>query len=178
MSSQFVFQNLRQKNGFGGENARGKRKERRPIATKRAMHLVLKSSEAVGRNSFLAPAHSLFVKNQVSDQSARWGVRVFEFSNNGNHLHLLIQARDRVGFRGFVRTLSALIARHVTGACKGKAAGKRFWDSLPFTRIVEWGRAFWRAKNYVVQNQLEAAGVVPHHPRTSAVPWNLDRGSP
>jgi REP element-mobilizing transposase RayT len=101
MSSQFVVQNLRQKSWFGGEEVRGRRKQRRPIATKRAMHLVLKSSGAVGRYSLLRSSHSVFVREQVSAQSARWGVRVYAFSNNGNHLHLLIQAKDVPGFVGF-----------------------------------------------------------------------------
>ncbi len=174
MSAQFSFQELRQKDFFGGNHGVGKRKCRRPVVTKRPMHLVLKSSVARGRYSLLHRKNSKFISQLVASLSARWAVRVFEFSNNGNHLHLLIQARDRKGFRGFVRGLSAMTVRHVTGTEKGRPFGKRFWDSIPFTRIVAWGRSFLLAKNYVVQNQMEAAGVVPHFPRGQAVPWWLD----
>jgi len=173
MSAQFSFDSLKQKDFFGGARSSGKRKVRRPIATKRAMHLVLKSSQAVGTQSFLSKQHSTFVADLVQRLSRDWGVRIFQFSNNGNHLHLLIQARDRKGFQGFVRTLSALVARRVTGARKGCKLKRGFWDGLPFTRIVAWGRAFALAKNYVLQNILEATGKVPYHPRTSAVPWRL-----
>ncbi len=176
MSAQFSFDCLKQKQFFGGARCTGKRKERRPIATKRAMHLVLKSSQAVGRQSFLSKQHSKFVVELVQRLSQQWSVRIFEFSNNGNHLHLLIQARDRRGFRAFVRSLSAILARRVTGARKGRQLKGPFWDGLPYTRIVAWGRAFALAKNYVLQNILEAAGKVPYHPRTTAVPWQLTLG--
>lgn len=173
MATQFAFENLRQKNFYGGESVRGRRKVRRPIATKRPMHLVLKSSSAVGRSSMLRRSTAGFVSALLPRLSRRFGVRIFQFSNNGNHLHLLIQARDRNGFRGFVRTLSALVARDVTGARKGHPLSKHFWDFIPFTRIVEWGRSFKRALNYVIQNQLEVVRAVPYHPRETPVPWHL-----
>jgi REP element-mobilizing transposase RayT len=174
MSAQFSFLELRQKDFFGGTQGAGKRKCRRPVVTKKPMHLVLKSSMARGRYSLLHKRNSKFVSELVASLSSRWAVRIFEFSNNGNHLHLLIQARYRKGFRGFVRGVSAMTVRHVTACKKGRPLGKKFWDSIPFTRIVAWGRSFLLAKNYVVQNQMEAAGVVPYLPRCQAVPWWLD----
>lgn len=175
MTRQFSIPGLRQSNAFGGVAAKGKRKERRPVATKRSMHLVLKSSLAVGKFSLHQKGNSQFISELVARLSKKWCVRVYEFSNNGNHLHLLIQPASRQGLQSFMRTLSALVARHVTGARKGKALLKKFWDAIPFTRIVEWGKAFFLTKNYVIQNQLEAAGVVPHAPRNKAVPWQLRR---
>lgn len=173
MAVQFVFQDLRQRNFYGGESVRGRRKSRRPVATKRPMHLVLKSSMAVGQYSMLRRSTVKFIWVLLPRLSRRFGVRVFQFSNNGNHLHLLIQVRDRKGFRGFVRTLSALIGRDVTGARKGRPLRQHFWDFIPFTRIVEWGRSFKRAINYVIQNRLEAGRAVPYHPRHTPVPWHL-----
>ncbi len=175
MSAQFSFESLRQVNEFGGKLARGKRKVRRPIVTKRPMHLILKSSFAVGKYSLLQKQNAFFVSALVARLAARFGIRIYEFSNNGNHLHLLVQCRDRNGFRNFNRTLSALIARFVTGARKGKALVSKFWDAIPFTRVVEWGRDFFFAKNYVLHNQLEAAGRVPYSPRDTRVPWHLGR---
>lgn len=135
---------------------------------------VLKSSLAVGKYSLHQKQNSRFISQLVARLSKQWHVRVYEFSNNGNHLHLLIQPESRQGLKAFMRTLSALTARHVTGARKGKSLTKKFWDAIPFTRIVEWGKAFFLAKNYVIQNQLEATGRVPHAPRDRAVPWRLD----
>ena len=89
---------------------------------------------------------------------------MYEFSNNGNHLHVLLRAKTRGGFQNFLRVLSAQIAARISGAKKGNAKGK-FWDKLAYTRLVEWGKSFRVAKAYVIQNFLEAAGVVPYKPR-------------
>ncbi len=51
-----------------------------------------------------------------------------------------------------------MIARIVTGAKKGSAFG-RFWDALAYSRVVEWGRAYFIAKYYVIQNEMEAEGI-------------------
>ncbi len=56
-----------------------------------------------------------------------------------------------------------MVAMKVTGARKGRVA--QFWSRTAYTRLVEWGRAFLAARKYVVQNQLEAAGVIPYQPR-------------
>lgn len=157
----------------GGEYAIGKRKERRPFATRKPMHLVLKSSMATGNCSLLRKENSSFVNRLVGKLAKECGIRVMEFSNNGNHLHFVIRARALIGYRRFIRVLSGLIARHVTGAKKGVRQGRGFWDFLPFSRIVEWGKALREVRNYVIQNRLEAMGVVPYHPRNTRVPWNL-----
>jgi hypothetical protein len=52
--------------------------------------------------------------------------------------------------------------------------GRQFWDAIPFTRVIAWGRSLLLAKNYIVQNQMEAARVVLHFPRSKAMPWWLD----
>jgi len=42
---------------------------------------------------------------------------------------------------------------------------EKFWDYRPWTRIVEWKKAYSIAKDYVIQNHLEAMGLVPYKPR-------------
>jgi len=45
-----------------------------------------------------------------------------------------------------------------------KKLKERFFDQRPFTRIVNgWTRAYSAAKDYVVLNQMEAAGIIPHN---------------
>lgn len=139
------------------------------------MHFVVRSSMARGQRSLLAKENARFVRELLQKLCRRWGIRVYEFSNNGNHLHLLIQARTVQGFRNFSRVFTALVARKVTGSRKGRGLKGRFWDSIPFTRIVAWGKAFGYARNYVRQNRVEAKGLAPHHSRTTATPWILDK---
>jgi len=55
----------------------------------------------------------------------------------------------------------------VTHARKGNPQGK-FWDSLAFTRIVQWGRDFKRLTHYFLKNELESLGKTAAFARTLA----------
>lgn len=152
---------LRQRKSHGGELAVGKRKSARPIVTKRAMHLVMRAECARGPLSFLRKQNAKFIRETIRALSERHAVKVYEFANSGNHLHLLLRARTRGGFKSFLRALSGTIAMRIGGGRKGRASTSRFWTLSAFTRIVEWGRAFTIARGYVVQNTLEALGLIP-----------------
>ena len=98
-----------------------------------------------------------FVNGLVASLARQNKITVYEYSNNGNHLHLLLKAFDREGFRRFLRVLTGCISMRLGGAKKGSALVSRFWDYPAFTRIVAGG-AFLIARRYVVQNLLEALG--------------------
>ncbi len=142
----------------GGELGRGVRKTRRPVVTNRPMHLVLRAEKAKGALSLLARPNVNSVKRILIRVSHRHHVRVMEWANVGNHVHLLIQAQTREGFANFLRRFSCEVALAVTGARKGKAFG-RFWTGLAFSRIVEWGRALTIARRYIALNELEGRGI-------------------
>lgn len=65
-----------------------------------------------------------------------------------------------------MRAISGIIAIKVTGANKTKELKQKFWDYRPWTRIVEWKKAYTIAKDYVIQNHLEAIGLIPYTPRS------------
>ena len=91
--------------------------------------------------------------------SERFGIKVYRFANSGNHLHLLVQPTSRQAYLNFIRALTGIIARIVLNAERGSASMiDRFWDSRPFTRIVEWGKDFAGVRNYIDLNTLEAIG--------------------
>lgn len=110
------------------------------------------------------------------------GVRIYQYANSGNHLHLLLRARTRRGFQRFLRSFAALVPRIVTGAKKGaplaslgkvcdtdadvrERGPRKFWDALAWSRIVSWGRHFFNGRYYVIRNELEAEGWVSYRPR-------------
>ena len=95
-------------------------------------------------------------------------VQIYDFANSGNHLHFLLRAKTRGGFKSFLRVLTGLIAMKVGRSGKGRRLNGKFWDLPAFTRIVAWGKAFKVARKYVVQNTLEALGMIPHAPRKSS----------
>ena len=103
------------------------------------------------------------------------GVRIYQYANSGNHLHLLLRAKTHRGFKRFLRVFAALVPRIITGAKKGNPIaaahpgasqdGRKFWDALAWSRIVSWGRQFFNGRYYVIRNELESEGLVPYEPR-------------
>ncbi|MBI2605058.1 MAG: transposase [Deltaproteobacteria bacterium] len=111
---------------YGGGLERGRRKTYRPFDSKKPVHVVMRAGRARGEWSLLRPANRKTVDHIVRTYAKRFRVRVMEFQNVGNHLHLLVQASRRRDFRSFMRTIPAQIATKVTGAKKGNALrGKR-----------------------------------------------------
>ncbi|MBI2606880.1 MAG: hypothetical protein HYW49_12465 [Deltaproteobacteria bacterium] len=106
---------------YGGGLERGRRKTFRPFDSKRPVHVVMRAGRARGAWSLLRPANRKAVDGIVRVYAKRFRVRVMEFQNVGNHLHLLVQASKREDFRSFMRTIPAQIATRVTGARRGKA---------------------------------------------------------
>ncbi|MDR3608694.1 MAG: transposase [Oligoflexia bacterium] len=148
----------------GGAIRQGKRKLARPLDPKRPLHLVLRSEKARGRLSLLYGQNWRAIERLTAKLSRRYGVRVYQFANSGNHLHLLVRGKTRKGLQDFLRVFSGKIAQFVTGAKKGHAFGK-FWSALAYSRVVEWGRAFTEAKYYVLRNELEADGFLDYRPQ-------------
>ena len=146
------------RSSLGGETSKGHRKLRRPLDRKRPIHLVLKSSHAKGALSMLSRRNRLEVKRIFQQRARQFGVTIHGFENMGNHIHAALTFRRKEEFQNFLRTVSALIARHVTGARKGNPFGKRFWDHLAFTRVVTGLRSWKGLLGYLKKNQIEREG--------------------
>lgn len=164
----------------GGELARGKRKTQRPFHPKKAIHVSMRSSRARGQWSLLRPGNKRRVLDVLQRTSQRNGIKVYRFANVGNHLHLLLQAKSRTDFRAFMREFAGVVAVVVTGAVKGSP--QKFWDGIPWSRIVEWGRQFKNAARYVLLNVMESAGLrdrafLAELERDGIVAIGLDPGS-
>jgi hypothetical protein len=90
----------------------------------------------------------------------RFEVRIYDFANVGSHLHIVLRAHQREGFRRFLRSFAGVVARRITGAERGRRRG-RFFDGLAWSRVVNWGRDYWGLRHYVFRNQIEGE----HGPR-------------
>ena len=148
----------------GGDTRRGLRKLARPIDVRRPMHLVLRSLRARGGWSLRRPDVASIVSHTIRRFAERYRIRVYEFANAGNHIHLLVRTKCRFALQNFLRTLAGVLARLITGAQKGRPVG-RFWDKIAYSRVVSWGREFFGVRAYVVQNELEARGEIPPRSR-------------
>jgi REP element-mobilizing transposase RayT len=150
---------LRTKHGHG--ILQGRRKEARPLSPKLPLHVTFRSAKARGELSFLHPRNARRVSAKARELAKRFQVRIHQYANSGNHLHLLIEGKTRKGLQDFLRAMGARIAGIVTGAKKGSPFGK-FWDGLVFSRVVTRGRDFANTQWYVLKNHLEAEGLVDH----------------
>jgi REP element-mobilizing transposase RayT len=110
----------------GGVETKGHRKLERPLSTTRPIHLVLKSHRAKGSLSFLTHKNKPVVEGIIRGKARKFGVRICQFANVGNHLHLKIRIASRPLFQAFLVSVTTLIARTLTSARRGKKFG-RFW---------------------------------------------------
>lgn len=146
---------------FGGTLLRkAKNRTSRPLSTKKSMHLVLRSSQAVGEWSF--KRHHQLVRSVTETTARKFGVKVYQFANGGNHLHLIVKLGNRYAYYGFIRALTGTLALKITGTNKFAKLKTKFWDFRPFTRVIEWGKAFTIAKDYLLLNQLESLGILSY----------------
>jgi hypothetical protein len=136
----------------GGDVRRGQRKLERPVSTRRPMHVVLKSQRAAGTWSLRR--HDRMVREVLRRMARRFEIRIYDYANVGSHLHLVLRARRREAFQGFLRSFAGVVARRVMGAARGRPSG-RFFDGLAWSRVVSWGRDYWGLRHYVFRNQIE-----------------------
>ena len=101
----------------------------------------------------------------INHYAARFGIRVYHYSINSNHIHLCLKSSHRKDLSDFLRVLSGQIAQRLSGAVRGKALEISFWANAIWSRLVFWGRDFKGVVNYIYQNQMEAAGVITYQPR-------------
>jgi hypothetical protein len=125
------------------------------------MHIVMRSMRARDRWSMRRPRAARMVSEMLRRYARRYGIRVYDFVNAGNHLHLVVRSKCRLGLQNFLRVFAGLVARRMTGARKGRPVGG-FWDILAYSRVMSWGRDFFGVRAYLVQNELETLRLVPY----------------
>lgn len=152
----------------GGATCAGNPRTSRPLSTKMPIHLVMRSSRAVGGRSFRAKQLAPQIDAVIKKHAKLNGVKIYRFANAGDHLHFALKITKPELFKKFLRVVSGLIARLVLKAEKGSAklrSGSRFWDARPFTRVATWGKSFDILCSYLALNNWEALGFMKHTKR-------------
>lgn len=151
---------------FGGSLLTSNPKVKRPLDSKWPTHLVLRANESVLRS----PKTFGRVNQLVHLIARKYGIRIYEYANVGNHLHLIVRTGRRSSWAGFIRELTGRIALFVRSANAGsgqlRSNGKisisphrSFWRDRPFTEIIRsWRKGFQAALDYLELNRLEAEG--------------------
>jgi REP element-mobilizing transposase RayT len=104
--------------------------------------MVLRSSQATGDWSFLHPDNRDKVGRTIRQFCDRYGVKLYMLAVSYNHIHFQIRVTNRHVWKRFIRGLTAALVMTVTGANKFRELKQSFWDARPWTRVMDWGRAF------------------------------------
>lgn len=170
---------------FGGRLLHGRRKSRRPLSKKHPVHFVVRSTWARGPFSFLRRENVGVIERILTTQAKRLGIRIYQRSIGGNHIHLVARISSRENYVRFIRVVTGQIASHVMRYDsferfvrsgdhvpskmdeEPQGIGQRFWQFRPFSRVMTWGREFRIVCGYVRQNTAEALGFITYKPRTS-----------
>ena len=139
----------------GGGLDANKRKLTRPFKKGKPLHIVLKSSHAKGPRSLRSAPNKLVIDRLITKSAKKLNAKMHAIQNVGNHIHLFMTFQTKPELTNFLKSVTASIARHVLKAKKGKPAGIRFWDAIPFTRIVDGLRDFHGMMNYILKNRIE-----------------------
>jgi REP element-mobilizing transposase RayT len=143
---------------YGGDllKARKGRSMPRPLTTKDSIHLVLRSTKAVGPLSFWK--HKDVIRGYVKKFSGQFGVKIHSIANVGNHLHFHLKLSNRHTYKFFIRALTGAIAQTITKSSRLNTLQKGFWDRRPFTNVLKGFKGFITLRDYVGINQLEGIG--------------------
>ncbi len=161
----------------GGTFSLGKRRKQRPLSSKKPLHLVLRSDFAHGSRSLLR--HRPLIEKILAKAKKRFAIRIYEMAIVSNHIHIVIKGRTRQNLQNFFRVAAGHIAQELLrqfpilqsekakqgGASKNREKENKFWQTRIYSRIVSWGREYSSVKEYVVQNALEALGLISYKTR-------------
>jgi putative transposase len=160
---KFADPRLKKMHSYGGTfRSKAKNRGARPLSTKDPIHLVLRSSKAISTQSFRHPSKQKRVHQMIQSHCRKYGIKLHQFANAGNHLHLLLKIPKRHVYLRFIRSLTGSLALAQTGSNKLSKLKERFWDFRPFTRVVVSRRGYQITRDYVILNQLEALKIIPY----------------
>jgi REP element-mobilizing transposase RayT len=147
--------------GFGGEIRY--RKRARPFSPTKPTHIVFHSNILSGSRSLLKSNRKAWVENLVQKKGETYKAKLYKFSVNSNHIHLLIKFTSETLQANFLRDLAGTLAHKIKRTFKLPKEVK-VWSERPFSKILTKGAFPWVVK-YIERNQNEAAGFWVYTPR-------------
>lgn len=151
--------------GAGRKPAGGRRSTphvRRPMHHRsRPVHVAMRSTLRGLRNQLFLTV----LEDSIRRSNQRWRglFRVVQYSLQRNHVHLLVEARDKAALQEAMRGLAVSLARRANRRLHRRG---RFWQERWFGRALETARQVRNALVYVLGNAHKhenalAAGIDP-----------------
>ena len=95
---------------------------------------------------------------KMREYLAEFDISLLDYCVTSNHVHLLIDAEDRLEVSGFMRKVAGEFARAYN---RRKARRNAFWGDTFHATLVDSGDYLWRCLRYVELNMVRC-GVVTH----------------
>ena len=146
---------------YGG--ALNYRKKKRPFHKNRAVHLILRSRLLSGSRSLTKSNRSSWVQELLKTKAKKYQAKLYKFSVNSNHIHILIRFLSPESQSQFLRDVAGSLALKIKRAFKIPQA-IRVWDQRPFTSLVK-SKSFRFIQKYIERNHHEATGRWAYTPR-------------
>ena len=126
-------------------------KTRRPVSTKRSMHIVLKTELLAFRQtkSFLGKERNILEK--LKQLRRRCGFRLYRVVIMQNHIHLILRVYRRESLIRFLREMGGFLGKLFPGRSP-------LFSGRPFSRILEWGKDYRGVHCYLEKNEQEKTG--------------------
>jgi REP element-mobilizing transposase RayT len=140
---------------FGG--AIKHRKFKRPFEAKKAVHVIFRSRLLSGSRSLLRSNRKKWTEQLVKIKTQRHHVKLYHFSVNSNHIHMLLRFPTIEAQRAFLRDFSGSMALKIKQTFQ-ISKSIRVWDERPFTKIVH---AFKVIKKYIDKNRIKHSAFGP-----------------
>ncbi|MBX3016974.1 MAG: hypothetical protein KF767_03725 [Bdellovibrionaceae bacterium] len=138
------------------------------------MHVVLRSEKATGRYGLRLPKNWLKVDEIRKRAQKDYGIEIAEMVNAGKLLQFRLRAHRKEDLQNFLRVMTCLIAREITGAKKGSPFG-RFWDGLSYTRVLKDPSSIRAVASYfrILTDALSAHRITPATAHHSFALWRF-----
>ncbi len=159
----------------GGALSIKRRKTKRPIDIGKPIHIVLRSEVAKGNRSLFR--NSSLVNFIINRSAKHFRIKIYQRAVCSNHIHLLVKGKKRIDLQNFFRVLAGhsaqeILRKYPLEKSKVKKAGnaprkyiRRFWELILYSRVVALGLDFKTVKNYIIQNTMEALGLISYQKR-------------
>ncbi len=127
------------KKEHGGSLLEGKRKGRRALSNKHAIHLVLKSD----LKGVFNPGNRR-LEQLIRNTAERFQVRIYSTALNWSHIHCVMKIKDRKDYNAFIRVLTSILALRIQNTKASQAKCSLFGRSPEFSIGAETSRMFFR----------------------------------
>ena len=149
---------------FGGATLVGKRKTARPLSDKKPIHLILRSDSVKVFN----PTNKR-LKRLIYNLTEKYSIKIYDLALNHNHIHFVMKLKNKEFYKFFIRELTSKMA---TAIRKKFPDVKTILSLRPYSRILEWGRDFETAIDYVILNIEESMGWIIRPQKKMRTPFS------